>query len=59
MIGAGLIKFSLFAAMVAPKLWAQALISMNVPPQPEMLAESIQTGKVEVTPNTGVAGEYG
>ena len=59
MIRVRLVMLGLVAAMVTPELWAQTLIPMNVPPQPEMLAESIRTGKVEVTPNSGVAGEYG
>ncbi len=53
------ILFAVVEALTTSGLWAQALIPMNVPPQPELLAETLNTGSVEVSPDHGVAGEYG
>jgi hypothetical protein len=39
--------------------YAQQLVPMNVPAQPEMLPESTHTGHIRVSPGSGIAGEYG
>ena len=51
--------FIILCGLNTPKLIAQALIPFNVPPQPDVLAGKIHSGKIRVEPETGIAGEYG
>ena len=40
-------------------LYAQQLVPMNVPAQPQILPESTRNGNIQVNPRSGIAGEYG
>jgi Protein of unknown function (DUF3604) len=51
--------FSLTAGFIGALLCAQDFARRDIPESPEILPEKIESGEVSVTPDSGVAGEYG